>query len=273
MILLDKIKNRLKKIYFKSRYKKPFLFSSKFGFKMVIYPTSIIDENFYWGDFETDNLVFFRNLVKEEMVIFDIGANVGLYSLTAAAKMKDSIKIYAFEPAEIPLNRLNDNIELNNFKNISVHNVGVSDREGTVEFNICEDDAYNSIGSSPMQEISKKVEINVTSINSFCQANNIDRIDIIKIDTEGAELLILRGGGEIFESENAPILFCEYNRLTASGYDYTLRDYEEQLKAYNYKIFEIKEGNLIGFDPAVSDNSNILCLKDNHIQSLRKHIN
>jgi len=272
MILLDKIKNRLKKIYFKSRYNKPFVHASKFGFNMVIYPSSIIDENFFWGDFEADNLSFFQNLIKEEMVIFDIGANVGLYSLTAAAKMKNAIKIHAFEPADIPFNRLHKNIELNKFKNITVHNLGVSDKEGTVEFNICEDDAYNSIGSAPMQKITKKVKINVTSIDSFCQKNNIQSIDIVKIDTEGAEFLILTGGAKIFESKNAPVLFCEYNRLTASGYDYTLHDYEEQLKLYGYKIFEIKNGNLISFNPLVSDNSNILCLKDNHIQSLKNYM-
>jgi len=273
MILLDKILNRLKKIYFQYRHTSSFLYSSSFGFDIILYPSSIIDENFYWGDFESENLTFFQNLVKTEMVIFDIGANVGLYSLTAAAKTKDAIKIYAFEPADIPFGRLNKNIELNKFESINVQNVGVSDKEGKVIFNICEDDAYNSIGSSPMQEISKQVEINVTCIDTFCENNNIQNIDIVKIDTEGAELLILMGGGKIFESENAPILFCEYNRLTASGYDYTLDDYEKKLKSYGYTIFEIDKKTLIRFDPAISDNSNILCLKDNHIRSLSNYIN
>lgn len=202
------------------------------------------------------------------MVIFDIGSNIGFYSLVATTKLKDTGKIYAFEPATLPNKQFEKSIHENNITNIKLLPLGVSDVNGKVSFNICDDDAYNSIGSSPMKDIIETIEIDVTSIDAFCESEKINKIDILKMDAEGAEYMILKGGQKIFKSDNAPIIFCEFNILANKGFDYTLEDYRKILSDYGYNLYELKNGSLRIFDSKVAEKCDIVCLKSYHKEYL-----
>ena len=246
---------------------KQFLYKSRHGFSIFLNIENNVDKAIFFETFERGTINLFKRLVEPGMTIFDIGANIGFYSLVASTKLKNTGKIYAFEPADIPYNQFRKNIEINNLTNVQLMKLGVAEKDGTVSFNICDDDAFNSIGSAPMREVKQTLQIEVVAIDSFCAKENISQIDILKMDTEGAEFLILSGGKGVFSSEKAPIVFCEYNRITAKGYENTLNDYEQLLKDYGYQIFELEGERLKKFDSTTSTKSDIVCMKQHHVDA------
>jgi FkbM family methyltransferase len=211
-----------------------------------------VDNRLFYYGFEKDIIKYYRKILKKDLVVFDIGANIGIYSLIAANRIGINGRVYAFEPADIAYMSLVNNIELNKFDNISVNKMGVSDHTGTAIFNVCEDDAYNSLGAKPMKEIVKTETIKLVSIDNFVATNNIRKIDVIKVDTEGAEYLVFKGAEKTLRRD-MPTLFFEYNPLALDGFENNpddLIDYVRSLgyslfEFVNYKLIEIKKENKI----------------------------
>jgi FkbM family methyltransferase len=260
-----------KSVFYKrlsQKKEKKFVYKTKHGFLLDTDLNKIVDQRYYIGEFEADTLSFFESLVQPNMVILDIGANIGIFSLVASKALKNTGQIYAFEPADEPHERAGKNIHINNFNNISLIKKGISDKAGFIEFNICEDDAYNSIGDAPMDKIVKKVKIDVTSIDEFCKEKNIMKVDLIKIDTEGAEFLAIQGGKKLLSSEDAPVIFSEFNTVAYKGFDYKLNEFEDALKSLGYKVFELKYGVLKPFDSNNCNTMDIICFKNKHLKEL-----
>ena len=250
----------------KARKKGEIIYQSSFGFKVNLKLDRVVDRYFYIGSFEKETFSFFKKLVKPNMTIIDIGGNIGLFSLTASATMDDSGKIYAFEPAEEVFNDFQKNIELNNFKNIQLIKKGVADKSGEISFNICEDNAYNSINLTPMNKIVRKITIKTVSLDDFCAKEEIKKIDIIKIDTEGAEFMVLKGGEKTLTKEDAPILIMEYNRFILS--EAQLSDIRNILTKYGYNLWELRYGVIQPFDSSISSTVDLICLKAGHEKNI-----
>jgi FkbM family methyltransferase len=220
-----------------------------------------VDSYFYLDAFERETIYFYKKLLNGNLTVFDIGGNIGIFSLIAASHLQDNSQIYAFEPAERAWQTFKKNIQLNSFENISLQKLGVSDKSEWLTFHICNDDAYNSIGDKPMQNVIYSTKIKVISIDEFCLKNKIDRIDLLKIDTEGAESKVLAGGKHMLSQDHSPIIFCEYNRNVQS-FD-KLNRLEYLLHDYGYELYYLHFGILRKFQ-SESKTSDIIALKYYH---------
>lgn len=243
-----------------------YLFKSKLGFKIFIDFTKDVDCRFYLDDFEKENLSFFQKIIRENFVILDVGANIGIYSIIAGKKVGKKGKIFAFEPADWAYERLKLNIEQNKLTNVHSIKSGVSNFNGHLPFYVCEDDSYNSLGSSPMMGTIGIKEIPVVTIDKFCKDNNLHIVDIIKVDTEGADYLVLQGAESLLKSENPPIIFCEYNKLITQGFNYNLKDFESYLDNIGYRLYEFNGSKLIKYCPESSNGYEIICFNNEHLQ-------
>ena len=96
-------------------------------------------------------------------------------------------------------------------------------------------------------------------------------IHLLKIDTEGADYLVLKGAAKMLD-KFAPIIFCEYNRSTEKGFEYKLGDLIDLMKSKSYDLYEIKKGKLIYFDPVTSNSSDLICFKNSHQNLFIKYI-
>ena len=237
-----------------------FIYKTPFGFKLLINKNKIVEREFYLGNYESDILNIFRKLVKKNYTIIDAGANIGVFSLIAANKYKGKVRVYAFEPAAYPANKIRKNIEINRIETIEVCNSALGNYKGEINLNICEDDAYNSIGTNPQAKIQGNIKVPITTIDIFCKENSITKVDILKMDTEGAEYLILQGAKSFLSSHCIPIIFTEYNRQVITGYTHTLDDLEGILIENGYEIFEIQKKKLISFNSLLSTSSNLICI-------------
>ena len=146
-------------------------------------------------------------LNKKIISVIDIGAHKGEY-ISSIIKNFNISKAYCFEPNPKVFKILNNKISLN--KKIELLNYGASNNSGNILFNENIESSSSSINELNknsnyykkkffllnflgLNEVTKKIEIKVVTLSDFIVENNINKIDLLKIDTEGYELNILKG--------------------------------------------------------------------------------
>ena len=170
------------------------------GFKMNHYGFQIENEIFWRGlenGWEKNSVSIWVKLAKNATTIFDIGANTGIFALIAKA-VSPNAKVYAFEPLMRVHKFLKENISLNNY-DIQSYPVAISNSDGKAE--IYDDPGlennYSVTVNGYMNHddiIGKiKIEIDVITLDTFIQENQITGIDLMKIDVETHEGEVMEG--------------------------------------------------------------------------------
>ncbi|CAN5727868.1 FkbM family methyltransferase [soil metagenome] len=166
------------------------------GLKARFYPLSDLGDRhllFLPGSFNRDEFRLMAQTLRPDDVFVDIGANVGMFSLWAAKKIKAKNHIFSLEPNPVTFERLLFNMRLNDQAGVIVPlQVGVADRESYFDLHV---DPRNAGGSSIMDT---HVPHNFPSAKIFCrpllsilQEQGVTKIDLLKIDIEGAEEMAL----------------------------------------------------------------------------------
>ena len=171
---------------------------------------------------------------KDKFVFFDIGANVGIYSLLLNKKFKNC-EIHAFEPGEKTFKNLIKNIKENNANNIIANNFGLYDNICEKEFFFCD----NLITASSMADTVKGVKktkmiCKFDTLDNYCR--NKIQPDFIKCDVEGAEFFVVKGGINVLK-ETKPVLMMELLRKWSKCFNYHPNDVIDFFKQINYKCF------------------------------------
>lgn len=190
----------------------------------------------------------FYSLLKQaesDIVVFDIGAQTGCFSLLA--KYFPHSTWYAFEPIQEAVTALQDNLKLNNINNVSVSQTAVSDFSGTIALKMPAMNAWGlaTIGANPLRfDTVSEREVPCTHLDSFVRDNNIKKVDFIKIDTEGAELYILRGAKEIILRDH-PIILMEYNTTNMQQCNVTKEDIHHFLIEMGYTWEQVSSDDIL----------------------------
>jgi FkbM family methyltransferase len=163
--------------------------------KLHVEPEEWIQQHvFLFGTFETNTIKCIQKHISKGGVFFDIGANIGCHSLIAAEKVGDKGQIHAFEAISKTYKKLQANIELNGFKNIHTNQVAVYNESTTLDFYIANDDNLGMSSIYQRKDIStNREQVEAITLDSYIKENNIEKIDFIKIDIEGAELSAIQG--------------------------------------------------------------------------------
>jgi len=199
-----------------------------------------------FGTYENDELTMQLSLIDDGFNVFDIGGNFGWYALHIAQN-KPHTYIYTFEPVTSTYNYLVKNIELNKLTNIIPNNFGFSDTEGSFEFYF---DANLSVNAS-LSNVSDNVNISkvtciVKKVDVLIEMSKL-KVDFIKCDVEGAELLVFKGGmGTI--KKYKPIIFTEMLRKWTSKFNYHPNDIINLLSQFGYRCFVLEDKILKPFN-------------------------
>ena len=165
-----------------------------------------------------------KHLTKGETFI-DVGAYVdGWYSLLAARVVGKTGKVYSFEPHPKYYARLVENIQLNNYSNVTSEKLGLSNKSGKRTF--YEAESISSFYEKNSTQVTSQVvplTINITSLDAYIAKHKIAKIDLVKIDVEGAEMEVLRGAIKLLSRKDAPDLIIE-----------VIDQYLKNLKSYTY---------------------------------------
>ncbi len=167
-----------------------------------------------YGEFSEIELSLMSKFIFEGDVVFDIGSNIGAFTVPFAKKVGAFGEVYAFEPQKFIYEILEENVKKNKLQNVNLFNIALGKKEDNFELN---DIDYSELGnfggvgfkydnSTFTKNIKdSKYKVNVANLNKF---ENIERCDFIKMDVEFMELDILKGGN-IFLKKFRPILWIE----------------------------------------------------------------
>jgi len=184
------------------------------GFVMKLDTNDWIQKPIYEkGCYEKTDVLALLSLMPQDGVFFDIGVNVGVYSLNLCKKAK---YVYSFEATEKTYKQLLETISMNNIKNIH-HNFSAVHNESGIEIEIWQGSEVLGKDNAGSNGLFNKGEggiianvVKSITIDDFVNNNNIEKIDIIKIDIEGNELNALKGARESI-LRFRPIILCEIN--------------------------------------------------------------
>lgn len=168
------------------------------------------------GNYERKYIDLFCSKVQERDVVVDVGAYIGYFSLLASERVGDEGCVYAFEPVPRNYERLLRNINENQAKNIKPFMFGLSDRNEILSIKMPGDNPGESTLSEKSwtelftdKETKKSmVKAKFLPFDEFYKINNVDNVNVIKIDVEGAEFKVVKGMKNTLKHSN-PKLFME----------------------------------------------------------------
>lgn len=157
--------------------------------------------------------------------VFDVGANVGYFSLLSNAIAPGACRVFAFEPNPVAFGILTANVAANTPHDITCFNVGVADRAGTSILMPRDDHSKSRLlrsgGNLAPKEGAVHSSVPVVSLDEVADRHGIDRIKLLKIDVEGFEPFVMLGAKSLLTSGRVECVICEINDadLKLHGYD------------------------------------------------------
>ena len=170
---------------------------------------------------------------------FDIGANVGVWSLLMAEKCGDNGKVYAFEPLTRTFKNLRENIELSAKSNVTLFQTALGVEKGIVEIFSPDDPGRSSLARENVNDSVENVAIN--KLDDLWKEVGRPRISFVKMDVEGSEPLVLRGGQEFFR-ECRPVTACEINPAKLAPLGNKPSDILDYFGKLDYVTFQFDAG-------------------------------
>jgi FkbM family methyltransferase len=189
------------------------------------------------GLFEREEVEQFLSLAKPGMTFFDVGANIGWYSLLAANRVGPNGRVHAFEPTPKLVCKLKTQLELNAFRNVTVNELAVSDHRGTARFFLHETDFLSSFAAVS----DRAVTVPTVTLDEYIDANRINRVDLMKIDVEGAEALVLAGAEKLLSGGHAPVIMMEVNPPLLEMMGTTSENILVTLQRHGYEVSTLAE--------------------------------
>jgi FkbM family methyltransferase len=174
----------------------------------------------YFGEAADEMFDFFKHYLKPGMQVVDVGANIGTHTIYAAGLVGASGGVHAVEPEPNTRALLNENIALNRAKNVIVHACCAANERGVLRLNINADSAKTSL----VHESAIAIDVPADTLDHLLPADM--RIDLLKIDVEGADYDVLLGAVGIFALRPPRVVVIETLEhsaevngfLTARGY-------------------------------------------------------
>jgi FkbM family methyltransferase len=203
---------------------------------MGITPHLIMD-----GFWEMHITSLFERVIQEGFTVIDIGANMGYYTLVAAQRVGKTGRVYAFEPEPNNYDILCKNIAINGFRPIvTACQKALLDKQGEVNFTVYEESpggssvfmSNSTFVNRPARK--KTISVQTTTLDTFL-ADNL-KVDIMKIDAEGAEPLIFKGMKNIIKNSPTLKIIMEFAPTHIEAAGENPRDFLWSLKNMGFKI-------------------------------------
>jgi FkbM family methyltransferase len=225
------------------------------------------------GHYESllENVIF--ELSEKSKKFLDIGANMGFYSL-GASLVNGKLQVLAFEPNPVIRESLKQNIDLNDVeKNIEIIGLALSNFKGEATFSV---PAFTGSGGGSLKNLHpeegapSEFTVEVEKLDNLRE--RLNGSDLLKIDVEGAEFQLIKGGLE-FILENRPTIVIELLRKWMKPFQSSPQDVIDLLSELNYICFAVSESSLIPtlvINDSTIENNFIFCHRENlnHLELL-----
>jgi FkbM family methyltransferase len=196
-------------------------------------------------------------LLRPGDVAFDVGANVGLYTVLLSRLCGPSGRVWAFEPVPETHWRLRETLALNRCENVVSVRAAVCDRDGTAMMNLFEPEhsEWNSLGKplmgpadAPKVPPHMSVDVTASTLDRFCEIEKIQRINFLKLDVEGFELAVFHGAERVLGDHRVDYVCFEISQLPLKGAGVRSREVFAALEAHGYSCYGLDKetGKFVG---------------------------
>lgn len=213
------------------------------------------------AEVERAEQTFYIDYLRPGMVVFDVGANIGELTLLFSRFVQPGGKVFSFEASAATFGRLSSICDLSRRDNVEVHHVALSDREGTLDLHVYPEEysGWNTLADRPLESYGINVKpvglerVRSATIDNFCRERDIEHIDLLKIDVEGAEYQVLLGARRMLEEKRIGCCVFEFGQTTFDMGN-TPEMIEQYLAQAGYRIRNIVPGDrrFPGRDSAMS---------------------
>ncbi|MBD1920405.1 FkbM family methyltransferase [Microcoleus sp. FACHB-831] len=222
---------------------------------------------FWKGFYSGDQLNLLDRILNPDMIFLDVGANHGEFTVFAAKRLTEG-HVIAFEPVSIFFEKLERNVKQNGFNNVTLINQGLGDSDTHITIYSRDERFEDGTKNEGLHSIyitkscSRAFEtIKIICLDDFIKSHQIPKVDVIKLDIEGAELAALRGAKETI-TRFRPIILIEVNEETCQAAGYPPRALLDYLSEIGYRFdLIIRNGITRSIIPDELDKfQNIICL-------------
>jgi len=218
------------------------------GSKMLLDASDMVLSKtlYFTGVWEKEVTDLLRAITKEGMVLVDVGAHIGYFTLLGARLVGETGEVFAFEPDIKNFSLLDKNVGLNGYENVIRVKKAVTDKVGNASLFLNEDNSGDhSLRPSRGQT---SVYIETTSLDRFFYSSSF-KPDIVKMDIQGAEMAALRGMDRLIRTNPSLKLIIEFWPAGIRGYGDSPAELLGGLLQYDFDIYRITARGLETTDP------------------------
>ena len=210
---------------------------SVYGEGLYFWLDKYTDNGFILGFYEQELAELLFQNINKGSVFYDLGAHWGYFSILASKFVGTKGKVYAFEPMPQNFHRLEQNIHINNIKNVTLLNLAVANENGTIKFSDSNDTFANTYINASSKDF---IEVKATSLDQLMVAKSVLPPHFIKIDVEGAEIDVLQGAEGLIK-EHRPIIHLSTHDIHSKGVDEKCKLWMQNT-GYGMKKLSSKDG-------------------------------
>jgi FkbM family methyltransferase len=180
----------------------------------------------------------FLYLVKQNMVVYDIGANVGLFTILLSKLVGKQGRVYSFEPVPCLAEQISINAKLNNLNNVTVIEKAVSDSVSYKNFYIGNSFCEGHIFNGSKDKDSYCIQVSCIALDYFVFDKGNPPPHLIKIDVEGGESGVFNGAKKVIEKYR-PVIICDLHNPKQDT------EVGKMLISYNYGAYRLNDGEFV----------------------------
>lgn len=229
------------------QYKKPSLrTATRQNIRYELDISDLIDWFIYFGMTEKSKTRLF-SLVKPGQTILDVGTNIGETLLNFARSTGPAGKVIGFEPDSASFERCMRNLSLNNFKNVHLEKFALAHEEN--EFLMSKSDLRNPGANflnypDTNEHNAARTFIKAIRLDDYALRNELNQVDLIKIDVEGFEYNVLKGAEQTI-LKHRPLLFVELSHTLLKRQGTSASALVELLEKWDYAVINASNGNVV----------------------------
>lgn len=239
-------RGRLKELWHQHVAKDPWIFRDRYGLLYLFEQ----GDNVAWycdqGVVLDDHaqLAYLQRAIQPGMVVLDVGSNIGGVSLLAAKLLQGTGQLYAFEADPGTYRLLSINFALNSVPtNFRAIHCAVTSAPGIASLSVFprKVSGWNTLGHFELggYRPERLVEVPATTLDVFAAENAVGKIDLIKVDVEGAEPEVFAGAADLLRRHVPSNVLFEISTIPLKGMRHTIAEVIEPLLGFDYRIFAL----------------------------------
>jgi len=230
---------------------KPKILHSRINeYDLLVLANEDVGRAIYFGkSYEPVETKYLRKMISSDALCVDVGANVGYFTMLMAQTARGG-RVHAFEPIALNAALLRTSMELNGFTNIRINQCAVGDSVGVISFSQSSDSAYSSIHDTQRKPLERTLTVPVTTLDDYLERETVKRVDILKVDVEGAEGLVVAGASRLLsdETRRPQVIMLELFDPNLRAFGSSVKTVTEKMETFGYKPFVVnEEGEMVAF--------------------------